>query len=335
MRALGWLGISLAIGIAVSAYTSCKSKVSSSTTGTGGAPSGTGGAGGDTTSSSSGTTTSTGPLVCASSYTNIMQGSCDMLQQNCLPGRTCQPIGANGGVTTGCKLVSGLKTAGEPCYDPSECDARFLCVGEPVGRCVAVCCPSNGEPCNGGMCNTQVSFGGGLYVYVCSYGKPCTPLTADACPQGQDCHVEDTSQGLAVCTDPSPQPVGELQPCTYINDCRDMQQCFRSPPSANQGVCLYYCDTTGSTSPPGLGGCNPGEKCVASYNGQQISFGIPNLGLCIPTAGLPDGGTGMDGGGSSSSSSSGGGGGGGGGGAPPDGGGGADGSSPPADAGTD
>src|SRR5262245_11544788 len=132
MTAHRWLGPSLAIGITAIAFIACKTSISPGT----GGHSGTGGAGGATTSASSGTT-STGPILCSNSYTNVPKGSCDLLQQNCPPGKTCEA--ATG--TTVCVTSPGLKTAGEPCYDPDECNAKLICVGDMPGKCVAICCP--------------------------------------------------------------------------------------------------------------------------------------------------------------------------------------------------
>jgi hypothetical protein len=93
--------------------------------------------------------------------------------------------------------------------------------------------------------------------------------------------------GVAICFEPSPTPMGELGSCLYINDCGDMQECYQ-PNNPNGGTCLYYCALTGPKTgqPPGLGGCGPNEKCLSSYQGQAISLGIPNVGLCIPNGGL-------------------------------------------------
>jgi hypothetical protein len=306
MKGHRWVGVTLAIGMAAGAFASCKSQGASSGTGGGKASSsksssaGTGGAAGGVGAGGEGggggMGADAGPIVCLSAYTNTKKGPCDLLQQNCPAGQTCVSVQSGAVVTTGCVPSEGLKTAGEPCYSSGECDAKLTCVGSPISKCVAFCCnDAQAEPCHGGLCNTQISLdtSGAYYAYVCSYGMHCTLLTPDACPAGQGCYVEDEAQGLALCDSRSPTPVPELGACTFLNDCATMQSCY-FPTGFSSGVCLYYCDLTGSGTgaTPGLGGCPSGEKCQASYQGKAISTGVPNIGLCIPEGGLvqPDGG---------------------------------------------
>jgi hypothetical protein len=297
MRAHRWLGVSLAIGIAAAAFISCKGSSatpagssSSAATGTGG---GTGGAG-TGVSSGTGGIDDAGAILCLQQYTNIPKSvACDLLKQNCELGQTCVPaLGANSMVTTACVTATGLKTAGESCYDATECDDKLICIGQNgdhPGQCVAFCCPAEPyEPCNGGICNEQVNFGNGAFAYVCSYGQRCTLLTPGACPPGYDCHVETAAgQGIAVCLEPSPSMVGELGTCNFINDCASMQDCFGLGGSGG-GVCLYYCALTGPTmtAAPGLGGCPKDEMCQSMYKGQPVGTGVDGVGLCIPDAGI-------------------------------------------------
>jgi hypothetical protein len=305
MTAHRWLGVSLAIGIAAASFTSCKK--GASTTGTGGSggmvgSAGTGGGAGGgidggTSSGTGGMKGDGGPIVCLVQYTNIPKtGPCDLLAQNCPPGKTCQPAGTS----TACIVSAGVKAAGETCYDGTECDAKLICIGQPVGTCVAFCCPDMArEPCDTHICNTQVNYGNGEFAYVCSYGQRCQLLTADACPPGLECHVEDTTQGIAVCGAPSGTAVPELGPCHYINDCATMQDCFVGA-GGPAGVCLYYCALSGpgTSAVPGLGGCPNGETCQSTYNGQSVNTGVMNVGVCIPNGGIVqmDGGAGTDGG---------------------------------------
>lgn len=292
MMAHRWLGVSLAMGIAAAGIASCKGSAAATSpaTGSGGATGGNGGEGGAT--GSGGAQVDAGPIVCLTTNTNIPKtGPCDLINQDCPPGDTCEPQIGSAGATTGCVHQPGLKTAGEDCYSEDECDAKLVCIGSPQGTCVAFCCnDADSEPCNGGLCNTHVSFGnGGAYAYVCSYGQRCTLLAPDPCPPGLDCHVENASQGLALCGKPSPTPVGELGTCHFLNDCATMQECYALP-DGTESVCLYYCALSGSTTgaAPGLGGCPSGEKCQASYQGQAITTGVTGVGLCIPTAGIKE-----------------------------------------------
>jgi hypothetical protein len=295
MTAHRWLGASLAIGIAAAGFTSCKRSAgaTSSATGSGGATGGgasSGGVTGGGTPGTGGTTGDAGPIVCTAQNTNIPKtGACDLINQDCPPGQTCKPVLVNGATTTGCIPQSGLKAAGEDCYGANECDAKLICVGSPQGTCVAFCC-NNGdsEPCNGGLCNTQVSFGtGGAFAYVCNYGQRCTLLAPDPCPPGLDCHIENASQGLALCGKPSPTPVGEQGLCHFLNDCATMEDCYALP-DGTESVCLYYCAVSGphTSAAPGLGGCPSGEACETSYEGQTINTGVSGVGLCIPASGI-------------------------------------------------
>src|SRR5579885_2528548 len=209
MRGHRSFGIALAIGMAGTAATFAACKQKSATSGTGGSSAsssqagtgGTGGSGGGALGGSGGATQDAGPIICPSAYSNVKGGPCDLLQQDCPAGQTCTALPSGASVTTTCVPASGLKGPGEPCYTPDECDARLVCIGQP-GVCVAFCCPDMAaEPCNGGLCITKLFLDQAQahFAYVCSYGKRCTLLTADACPPGLNCYVEDVTQGLSVC----------------------------------------------------------------------------------------------------------------------------------------
>jgi hypothetical protein len=195
--------------------------------------------------------------------------------------------------TTSCTSAPGLKSADEDCWTRSECIAGLVCVGAVqghAGTCVAFCCPSNNEPCNGGLCNNLAEWGPNATTYTCSYGKQCELLTANACPSGDQCHLQPAAgMGVAICFTPSPTPEPELGPCQYLNDCGDMQQCHMG---VSGGTCLWYCALTGSktSQPPGLGGCPKGEMCASGDQGGPFNLGVANVGLCIPNGGQPDAG---------------------------------------------
>jgi hypothetical protein len=290
MTAQGWLGFWMAAAIAVTAFASCKGATSSGTggarststtgTGTGGAGGGAGGAGGQAGDG--------GPIICLAAYTNVdKNGPCNLIDQNCPPGYTCLPSG----LSTSCSTASsGLKGANEPCYAPDECEAKLTCIGldppaHPAGACLAFCCnDSSNEPCKSGVCNVVVGFGSGAWAYMCSYGQPCELFAENACPSGYNCNVEvSNGVGVPLCLAPSAAHDQELETCTYINDCGNMQDCW-----TGGDVCLYYCDLSGADADagPGLGGCPTGEKCLSTYNGEKLVTGISGVGLCIPDAGI-------------------------------------------------
>ncbi len=249
---------------------------------------GAGGAGGTTASGGAGgastTTSSTTPgaggaggsphLDCKQKYTSIQGGACDLLNQDCDLGQTCRPWSLAGGAyTTKCLTNSGLKSRGAVCTGDAECEAHLFCTGNTnsPGQCAPACCPDADEPCGGGKCNLTVSLGAADFVYLCTYLTACTLLTKDACPKGEDCHLQDSKEGYAACVAPSGSNVPEGGKCAFINDCGDMQLCA-------QGLCRYNCyvGAAGEGVAPGLGGCPAGQVCGESKTG------IAGVGVCHP-----------------------------------------------------
>jgi hypothetical protein len=260
--------------VSSAAFAACGDSESPTTT------SGTGGDGGGsssvTTSASSGSGGEGGGVgLCFSPATTVPKGECDMLRQDCGPGQTCRPATINGSWTTQCSSFTGLRGKGQACESNTECLAGLFC----TDVCTPVCCRESNEPCGGGICNVEFTFSGAMRANMCAFSKQCDLLHPDACPEGYDCHMQDPTQGLATCIQPSGGVVGELQPCTYINDCASMQECFSSGSGAK---CHWYCKlgTTGGT--PGLGGCPAGETCLSVVDGTAVDFGVPGIGLCAP-----------------------------------------------------
>jgi hypothetical protein len=294
VRSLAWIVRALRAGVlplgSVALVGACEASVAP-TEGAGGASTtstvtGTGGAGGaggastttPTTTTPTTTTTTTGaggqaPLTCAEKYTSLKGGPCDLLAQNCGPGETCRPWStANGGFTTKCLTNSGLKSRGATCHGDAECEAHLFCTGNQniAGQCSPVCCPADDQPCGGGRCNLNVSLGPKDFVFQCTYLTACTLLTKDACPDGEDCHLQD-KEGYAACIAPSGTHAPEGGACQYINDCGDMQLCA-------QGVCRYNCmlGAAGQGVAPGLGGCPTGQTCA------EAQTGLAGVGVCAP-----------------------------------------------------
>ncbi len=232
--------------------------------GTGAATStGGGGAGGATTSSTSSsttTTTITAPLTCPDAITipAITNGECDLLQQNCLPGETCQPT--DDGQSTFCYKGGGLKGPGKPCIGAGgvqECQAGLFCIGPAnASFCTRPCCPTDDQPCGGGDCNGEVDFGN-IVVYMCSYSEQCTLFETGQCKNGQKCQFVYSVQGLAVCTLPSDNDQPDGGPCTHVNECGENSLCYAN-------TCHYNCKIGGSGA-PGLGGCPVGQTCFPAY----------------------------------------------------------------------
>ena len=233
---------------------------SSASTGSGAAP-----------PQSSSSSTGAGPVECSNGgYTNLPQGPCDLLAQNCPLGQSCEPKkNADKWVPT-CVDNPGLKGPSKACQTSNECQPGLFCV---FNLCAPVCCPATNEPCGGGTCNVEFSGDAANWsgwVYLCSFLEKCQVLTADACPQGTECHLQDFEQGLAVCIPPNGEFAPEGGDCLYLNDCGSMQLCYGNK-------CRYNCFVDdGGQGTPGLGGCPPGQTCIAD------DFGVEGVGICQP-----------------------------------------------------
>ncbi|HTJ83445.1 MAG TPA: hypothetical protein VL400_17115, partial [Polyangiaceae bacterium] len=193
-----------------------------------------GGAGSTTTTTTTSTTTTTntttstgsGPLMCPSEVTNIT-GDCDLFTQDCpQTNQTCTFVDdGTGNTKTSCVLANGLKGVGQTCASDGECQAHLFCIGDP-GTCTPACCPDTDEPCNGGQCNLTVNVQAGpsqgeLHFMACTYGMACALFDPSVCPGSEDCHL--SGPAFAVCSQPSPTPVGEGEACMYVNDCGESQ----------------------------------------------------------------------------------------------------------------
>ncbi|MFO0611098.1 MAG: hypothetical protein U0414_00825 [Polyangiaceae bacterium] len=231
-----------------------------------------------TTSSSTGS----GMVMCTDlpGVTDIPQTECDLLQQDCDGNLTCVPVGDANAVTgTQCASNGGLKMAGESCFDNPECEKGYYCIGVnemtgAPGFCSRICCPDmNEEPCGPGDCDIHVTFDNAdHFAMMCSYSPACMLLQPNQCDANSDCHPG--KNGLAVCSFPSPNPVGPGQVCMAPNDCGDMQDCVKIT-NETDFTCHYVCKLGDTTNPPGLGGCPAGTTC------KNISgFGFPGMGLC-------------------------------------------------------
>ncbi|MBI4700424.1 MAG: hypothetical protein HY744_04525 [Deltaproteobacteria bacterium] len=283
MRFLGAAG--LAVGVALAACSGDKDETGNGDgAGAGQASSSSSGGGGSSASSSSGSSSSSssssgggggGPIECAAPYTDVTKGECDLLQQDCPPGSWCD-VGSKEGVTTTlCKASSGgLKDTGAECKKTSECTTGLKCLDD---HCSPYCCPSNDEPCKGGICDIQVGYPSGNFAMMCSYSQACK-LFEGSCPQGQACHVADQDQGLAVCDSPSGQPVEEGGKCKFRNDCGESQLCACK--AADDCQCRHFCLVSSwQQKEPGKGGCLPGRTCKSW--GQPA---LPDVGICEPDA---------------------------------------------------
>lgn len=232
-----------------------------------------GGAGGMGAGTATGATGGTGAgpttVTCdMGEYTNLTQGECDLLQQDCPAGNTCAPVdGDAGAMTTECIPANGLKPIGELCAGQNECQAGLFCVFD---RCSPVCCNGeNDQPCDGGACNLHLSLTQDTdeFMWVCTYLEPCEPLVADTCPDDQQCQIEQ--EGVMSCLPPSGANKMEGEDCNFNNDCGSQQACI-------QDICRWLCWTDNMGEAPGLGGCPMNQTCQAANTGFQ------NLGFCIP-----------------------------------------------------
>jgi len=284
---LRWCAIALAF-----AATGCGDDGGSTSAGSGGSGggrggngggNGSGGQGGDpsttvvasssasiavaSSSAQSSASTGSGEISCpAGGYASFNQTECDMLQQDCDPGFTCERRRVGGVTVTRCVERGGLKGIGSVCNDDDECESGLFCVFD---VCTPVCCPANDEPCDGGNCNLNVQFSNGDSVEMCTYSKQCTPFAEDACPSGSGCHFEEPE--VSTCIQNNGTPSGDGGVCTVLNDCGDMLQCL-----AND-LCRFICMLEDEGLEPGRGGCPAGQTCR-----NNPSVAITGLGVCDP-----------------------------------------------------
>jgi hypothetical protein len=164
------------------------------------------------------------------------------------------------------------------CADMTECEAGLFCVFD---KCTPICCPTDPSSCSGGTCNVDVNVGGGYFVRVCAFNQSCELFTPNPCPQGEECHLADTMQGLSVCIAPSgPNQFNEGEMCMYLNDCKESQMCVDKPSADQPGICRFNCDlNTWMQSQPSFGGCPAGQTCVDPTN---PNFKPDTVGVCRP-----------------------------------------------------
>lgn len=211
--------------------------------------------------------------------TNVAQGSCDLLNQDCEPGKTCYPLLSSGHWTTGCFVTNGLKSQGSNCVSNVECQAGLRCL---LNRCAPFCCPDGQDlPCGGGACDFRLQLGPDVDgkmadVSFCSYGEKCSLFDPNSCPpkvgeQPTYCQVSDPKTGLITCQPtPSGMPLAEGEMCKSANECGANAAC-------RTGTCRYLCDEIGwKNKQPGLGGCPMAQTC------NKVNVGVMNVGICGP-----------------------------------------------------
>jgi hypothetical protein len=213
--------------------------------------------------------TGSAEIFCPSGgYSSFPQSDeCDMLQQDCEPGFTCERARVGGETVTRCTPRGGLKGVASACVSEDECESGLFCV---FNVCTPVCCPNNEEPCDGGNCNLNLSFSNGDTIVVCTYSKQCEPLTEDACPPGSGCHFEEPT--APTCIQGSGEDVPEGGTCGALNDCDDMQQC-----SPFDDTCRWICALEDNGMEPGLGGCPDGQSCA-----ETGAIATGGIGICRP-----------------------------------------------------
>jgi hypothetical protein len=132
----------------------------------------------------------------------------------------------------------------------------------------------------GGKCNSDIPApdNAALFIKACYFEEVCQ-LLQDDCPDAtEDCYPAYPDEGLAICAKPANgMPVGEGNPCMYINNCGESEICVND--GAMQ-VCRQLCDEASwMTLPVGTGGCPAGRTCVDFDWGQQV---WANIGICAP-----------------------------------------------------
>lgn len=277
MKASPWLAAGLGIGILALSFGACKGEVESESGGSAGTTSnssGMAGMGGASASSSSSSSSGTGGkeiLTCPVNVAtfDITKGECDFLNQDCPPGKTCEPFTFNGNTTTKCLDAPGIKGIGVPCGSHNECQSGLFC----GFYCSPPCCPDDNKPCPGG-CNFTVPFAGGHTANICTLTQGCVLFTANPCVDpGFYCHY-DSKKGSGICaplTGNLMEPT-EGQACQFLNDCGSTQFCF-------QNTCRMSCLVDKAGEPPEMGGCPPNRYCTQLSDAPPA---YPMLGVCLP-----------------------------------------------------
>jgi len=243
--------------------------------GSGGTSAGGGGSGGGSAGDAGG--------KCAPGTATNVTGSCDLVAQDCPAGLTCRVEQTDGGTyQASCiNLGNGTKKLGDACSKHSDCQAPYSCA---LGKCTRPCCGTLESTLCGanGACDMKISYGASAFVQVCTFSAPCTPWAKD-CPAGPetDCHVGSGNKLKCSLPNYAPDAGSTLgQPCTFLNDCQDSQQCdFAS----GSGICRWLCKATATGGPdagtvggaPGNGGCPSGQTCKAYTDPSW-------LGVCRP-----------------------------------------------------
>jgi hypothetical protein len=247
-----------------------------------------------------------------------VEGTCDLVLQNCPPGSQCtvQPkSGGGGGYVAACGPTYPVQhiDRGYACCPPTTfaddpCLPGLKCIGDPCvgeagtgvagggGRCTPYCCAGDDTPCATspegfpGHCDIGVVDTAGTVLYdVCDYAPPCQPLGLVPCPPGYGCLVQDKA-GDAKCAqlyNAGSPPGTEGQPCEFNNACQDGLMCLTSTSTDGGTVssCLMLC-YTGQGSPPfdagALGGTPGRGGCNPGKQCISATQIFPAwLGVCI------------------------------------------------------
>mgnify|MGYP001555725559 CR=1 FL=1 len=223
------------------------------------------------------------PTTCEAGVT----GECDIITQNCGPGKDCTAVKTDGGYTTQCTSnTTGNLTEGTACTPSSQnpCVAGLECVATSTnnGRCSKHCCFGDDSACGtakpegyAGRCDLVLTLDGVNPAYdVCTYSPGCEPFHQQPCATGQECSVKD-SQGTASCVGFSGADAGEGASCQYANDCNaDGLLCLGALDGGAGSTCIWSCykppgpfDAGIANLQPGYGGCPNGQTCKVSITG--------------------------------------------------------------------
>jgi hypothetical protein len=233
-----------------------------------------------------------------------IDGSCDLVLQNCAAGKQCVQFGTH----TQCASTSPKQHIAKGylcCPGRGDCAPGLQCLGGPPctgpdagppaggARCTPACCQGDDTPCGNtpegfqGTCNLRIENPNNtnetLY-WVCLYVEPCKPFGIQPCPVGDGCYVIDNNGGFecaAIYNNGGP-PAGEGAPCQSVNSCADGLDCLGSPDGGF--ACTMICYTGKGNPPfnanqvdggPYSGGCSKGKTCM-----QDINYPAW-LGICL------------------------------------------------------
>lgn len=217
---------------------------------------------------------------------------CSQWLEDCPRGEKCMPWSMDGSATwnaTKCvPIAKDPRAPGEPCSvvgsphsGVDDCDLHAMCWDvDPetsMGRCVAMCIGSEGNPSCEDPCEACSVLDAGLPNPCLA---PCDPLAMD-CPDDLMCSPHNSSYWCV----PDLSPQGTIgDECASPQDCEPGLFCAEAARvpgcAARDGCCTPVCDVD---APDGCDGTIPGSSCMLWYpDGGTFDDCFPHrVGACL------------------------------------------------------